>query len=36
MYFYSRKVSVQGVMGADPLLSVSGTGDGEDLSLVLF
>lgn len=35
MYFYSKRISVQGVMSSEYLLSVSGSGGGEDKSSVL-
>lgn len=35
MHFYSKRISVQGVMSSEYLLSVSGSGGGEDKSSVL-
>lgn len=35
MCFYSERVSLQGLMSSEHLLSVSGSAGGEDVALVL-
>lgn len=35
MWFYSKRIFLQGLMSSEYLLSVSGSGDGEDVALVL-